>query len=384
MKKLVKIMGLLVAILGVVATTVSCNPEPDATDLEFSYADFSTDEGVDESYISVYLMETPYKFPVVVDMDVEMLSGKDSNGKELMLADVITFITSDEWPYNYKVTPDPDNGRKAKIEGVEVTYTNYNRKIYFSTEKNHELQSETITIKFTLTRVEGSEMGSQTSTILTIVDDKKAPAVKVGYYDTRYTAPADATREGRGQFYMRLQKVGKYDYVASELFGLPRPRLLGTFDPEAKTLTFDGTDYDHKLWAEATADDENPFKPINAFRNDTIWGEAYNEDNIPTQVLKLRGSMVDDKEAIVMTTEEIAEDSKGVLLSIDTPCGLDIYSYNLGFVGSIPLGVYDSMESSESMTFGTTNYPLEVGATRSATSNYPKPFSAWQIEEINQ
>ncbi len=374
-------MGLLVATLGVVAATVSCNPEPDATDLEFSYSTFSADEGVEESYISVYLMETPYKFPVVVDMEVDMKSGMDAEGNMLALSDVIEFITTDQ---TYTVTLDPNDSRKAKIEGVEVTYTNYNKKVYFSTKDNDYLQKETIAIEFRLTKVDGSEMGSMTSTTLTIVDNEKAPAVKVGYYDTTYEAPADATREGRGQFYMRLQKVGKYDYVASELFGLPRPRLLGTFDPEAKTLTFDGTDYDHKLWAEATAEDENPFQPINAFQNDTLWANSYNSDDVVTSVLKLRGSMVDGKEVIVMTTEEIEENAKGVLLSIDTACGWDIHSYNNGIVGLSPIGVYDSMESSESMTFSTTNYPTEVGATRSATTNHPMPFSAWQIEEINQ
>ncbi len=381
MKKIVKLMGLLAITLGMVATAVSCNPEPDATDLEFSYSTFNADEGAEEDYISVYLMETPYKFPVVVDMTVEMKSGRDAEGKELVLDDVIEFITTDQ---TYTVTLDPNDSRKAKIEGVEVTYTEYNKRVYFATKDNDYLQSETITLLFTITNIEGSNKGSIDTATLTIVDDEKAPAVKVGYYDTRYTAPADATREGRGQFYLRLQKVGKYEYVASGLFGLPRPRLVGTFDPETRKIEFDGTDYDHKLWAEKTADDEKPFVPVNAFQNDTIWANAYNKEGIATQVLSLRGSIVDGKEAIVMTTEEIAENTKGVILSIDTPCGMDIYTYTNEIVGFNPIGIYDSMEGSESMTFGTTNYPAEVSATRALSPEGIRPFADWQLADINR
>ncbi|MBQ8271752.1 MAG: hypothetical protein IJZ09_01940 [Tidjanibacter sp.] len=378
MKKIVKLMGLLAVTLVVVATAISCNPEPDATDLEFSYSTFSVDEG-DDGYISVYLMETPEKLPVVVDMKVEMKSGMNAEGKKLVLDDVIEFITTDQ---TYTVNNISDT--EKEIKGVEATYTEYNKKVYFTTKPNDYLQQETITLLFTITNVEGSKLGSLDTTTLTIVDDEKAPAVKVGYYDTRYTAPADATREGKGQFYMQLHKVGKYEYVASGLFGLPRPRLVGTFNPEAKTIKFDGEDYDHRLWAEKTAEDEAPFVPINAFRNDTLWGTAYNENNIPTKVLKLHGTVVDGKEVIMMTTEEIAENAKGVILSIDTPCGYEIYPYNNSIVGPMPVGTYDSMASSESMTFGTTNYPLEVSATRALGPEDVRPFAEWQLADINR
>lgn len=378
MKKIVKLMGLLATMLVVVATAISCNPEPDATDLEFSYATFSVDEG-DDGYISVYLMETPEKLPVVVDMKVEMKSGMDAEGKKLVLDDVVEFITTDQ---TYTVNNISDT--EKEIKGVEVTYTEYNKKVYLTTKDNDYLQQQTITLLFTITNVEGSKLGSLDTTTLTIVDDEKAPAVKVGYYDTRYTAPADATREGKGQFYMQLHKVGKYEYVASGLFGLPRPRLVGTFDPEAKTIKFDGEDYDHRLWAEKTAKDEAPFVPVNAFRNDTIWGAAYNENNIPTQALKLHGTVVDGKEVIMMATEEIAENAKGVILSIDTPCGYEIYPYNNSIVGPMPVGTYDSMASSESMTFGTTNYPLEVSATRALGPEDVRPFAEWQLADINR
>ena len=56
MKKIVKYAGLLTAILGMMALAASCNPEPDATDLEFSYTSFQTGEG-SNGYISVYLMK---------------------------------------------------------------------------------------------------------------------------------------------------------------------------------------------------------------------------------------------------------------------------------------------------------------------------------------
>ncbi len=380
MKKMVKLAGVVVATMGLMLTVVGCNPEPATTDLEFSYSTYSTNEGEKGDYISVYLMQTPYKFPVVVDMTVELKSGKDANEKSLVLDDVIEFVTTDQ---TYTVNKISDT--MAEIKGVEVTYSDYNKRVYFNAKDNDYLQKETITLLFSLTKIDGSEKGSIDTTTLTIVDDEKAPLVKVGYYDTRYTAPTDATREGRGQFYLRLQKVGKYEYVVSELFGLPRPRLLGVFDPEKRTLTFDGTDYDHLLWAEKTAEDEKPFVPINAFQNDTIWGAAYNKDKVPTQVLKLRGSQVDSKEVIVMTTEEIAENANGVILSIDTPCGYDIYPYNNEMVGSVLSGTYDAMEGSESMTFSTTNYPLEVGATRAFEEDtFIVPFSDWQIEEINR
>lgn len=378
MKKIVTFVGLLATFFAMVATT-SCSTEPSATYLEFSYASFSTDEGADKDNISVYLMKSPYKFPVVVDMEVEMLSGENSNGEELVLDDVLTFITTDE-TYTVEKT---DNPRKMLIKGVEVTYTNYNKKIYFTSLPNDYLQDETITIEFRLTKVDGSEMGSIKTTTLTIVDDEKAPLVKVGYYDTRYEAPSDATREGKGQFYMRLQKVGKKEYVASGLFGLPRPRLLGMYNPENNTITFDGTDYDHRLWAEKTAKDDKPFIPVNAFHNDTIWANAYTSGNDIikiTEVLKLKGAGATGTEPIVMTTEEIAENANGVILSIDTPCRFDIYTYDNDRINLIPIGTYDAIvEQSESMTFSTTNYQ-SVG-TRSMGGNHPIPFSAWSVEE---
>lgn len=371
-------------VVALATTLASCNPEPKATDVEFSYPTFECEEGEENAYISVYLMQSPYQFPVVVDMNVEMVENKgvDANGNRLKLDDVIDFITTDK---SYTVTPTGDYS--ATISGLEVTYSSYNQRVYFNAKKVPLLQQETIEIRFTLTRVEGSEMGNVTETILTIIDAENAPLVRVGYYDTTYSAPTEGTREGRGQFYMRVQKVDKYKYVASELFGLSRPRLLGLYEPSTNTIIFDGTDYDHILWQEKSQQDvENEvegatlFEPINAFQNDTIWANAYNSQKEVSQILKLYGKEgADGSQRIVMTTEEIDVDGRGVILSIDTPCGFDIYEYNAktNKVGN-KVGTYDAMERSDSMIFSDTNYDDE---TRSMAPQYaPLPFGGWSIE----
>lgn len=371
-----KICGAVTALVAMFCL-FSCNPEPKATDVEFSYATFTADEGEENAYISVYLMQSPEKFPVVVDMEVEMTAGRDAEGKELALNDVIEFVETDK---TYTATS--TGARTATITGVEVTYSTYNQKVYFNVKQNDYLQSETITIEFRLTKVDGSKMGNIQNTTLTIIDDEKAPLVKVGYYKTLYTAPADATREGAGSFWLRLQKVGKYKYVASEWFGLSRPRLLGTYAPENNTISFDGTDYDHLLWQEATADDEKPFEPINAFQNDTIWGNAYDVQGRITQILQMRGAGSNGLGSIVLTTEEIAENAKGVVLSIDAPCGFDIYNYDSDrhIKGSLE-GTYDAMERSESMTFSTTNYD-DASAAPSTRSGAITPFAfgGWDVK----
>lgn len=343
----------------------SCSDEPHATDLEFGNKNFSCDEGAENSSVSVYLMYTPYKYPVVVDIDVEMVSGKDNLGNELTLDDVIEFDVTDK---TYTVTKTGD--RTAKIENVEVTYTNYNQKVYFNSLDNNYLQGETVTIEFTLVRVEGSKMGSIEKATLTIEDDEKAPLVRVGYYDTTYDAPAEATNPHKGEFFMRLQKVGKYEYVASGLFGLERPRLLGIFDPEAQTITFDGTDYDHILWEVQ--------EPVNAFRNDTIWAAAYDKAGKVTEVLRLKGAGVDGTEPIVMTTPKIEENARGEILSIEGECGYDIYTFDADankITGSAK-GIYDAMNGSKSMTFSDVNYPTD---TRTTINNRPTPYGGWRI-----
>ena len=362
MKKLVKLCGWMAVVLLALTAATSCKSEPEKTDVEFSYATFDCDEGEKEAYISVYLMYSPYKLPVVVDMEVEMTGGKDAAGNDLALDDVIEFIETDK---SYTVTKTGD--RTAKIEGVEVTYSTYNQKVYFNAKQNDFLQNETITLEFTLTKVDGSNIGNITSTVLTIVDDEKAPLVKVGYYDTTYTPAEGAERADKGQFYLRLQKVGKYEYVASEWFGLSRPRLLGKYDPEAKTITFDGTDYDHIIWEQKIAEmeDDNEYKvaftPVSAFQNDTIWGYSYNESGKLNKVLRMYGAGANGTSPIVMTTEAIEENKEGVILSIDNECGFAIYSFNADSnKAGAKAGIYDGMTQSEGMIFSKTNYQEET------------------------
>lgn len=352
----------MAVVLLTLTVATSCKDEPKRTDVEFSYPTFDCDEGEKNAYISVYLMYTPYKFPVVVDMEVEMKSGKDAAGNELVLDEVIEFIETDK---SYTVTKTGD--RTAKIEGVEVTYSTYNQKVYFNAKQNDFLQNEDIVIEFRLTQVDGSNVGSITSTKLSIVDDEKAPLVKIGYYDTTYTPAENAQRSDKGQFYLRLQKVGKYEYVASEWFGLSRPRLLGKYDPEANTITFDGTDYDHVIWAEKIAkmEDGNEhkvnFTPVSAFQNDTIWGYSYNEAGKLNKILRMYGAGANGTDPIVMTTEAIGENKDGVILSINTECGFTIYSFDADTnkVGA-EAGIYDGMTQSENMIFSKTNYEEDV------------------------
>lgn len=364
MEKLLQIAARILVALTAALTLSACNPEPTATDLEFSYSTFDCDEGTEKDYISVYLMYSPEKFPVVATIEMEMTGGIDYSGRELTLADVIKIDETDQ-TYTVRETSD----RTALIENVEVTYSEYNKKIYFSTPDIPGLQQETIELVFRLKEVDGSNIGNVKETTLTIVDDEKAPLVKVGYYDTTYNAPSEATRTDKGEFYLRLQKVGKYEYVASEFFGLSRPRLLGTYDPEECTLSFDGTDYDHILWKME--------EPINAFQNDTIWGYSYDKNGIIKQVLRMRGGGEDGMEPIVMKTQMIEENSSGVVLSIDTPCGVDILDYT---IDRTPAGIYDAMERSSSMEFSETDYEEDEKSTRSGSpKNRPTPFGNWTI-----
>lgn len=347
------------------ATLLSCNPEPKETDLEFSFNTFKCDEGAENGYISVYLMESPYKYPVVVDMTVEVSGGKNALGEELNLDEIVKFNVTDK-----SYTVESTGPRSAKISDLEVTYSGYNEKVYFAALDNDFLQNETITLLFTITNVDGSNLGDIKTTTLTIIDDEKAPLVKVGYYDTRYEAPAEATNPAKGAFYLRLQKVGKYEYVASEWFGLSRPRLLGKYDPEKCTLTFDGTDYDHTLWKFE--------QPVSAFANDTIWANKF-EDGKVTEILRFRGSGNDGKGPIVISTEAIEENKKGVLLAIESECGVDICSFDAeSGVATGVVGLYDQMAGSSSMVFSEHNYEEE---TTRATTPSLRPFTDWHIAE---
>jgi len=340
---------------------VACKSTPDATSVSFSAATYSYQEGNESAYLQLRSANTPYYYPIKVNVSVTMTAGKDASGNELKLSDVITFVETDK-PYTVTVTGD----RTATITGAEVTYANYD-KILFKTKDNDYLQNETVKITFAIISVEGSEIGSTKQTVLTIVDDEYAPKIKPGYYKTDYTPLAGAISATKGQFYLRLQKTDKYKYVASGWFGLSRPRLVGVFDPAACTLTFDGTDYEHLAL-------ENP---VNAFQNDTIWWY----DHEMTKVLKFHGSGVSGLEPIVIKTENIAENTSGVIVDCSSLCGFDIYDYSSATGLGAKYGVWDGFNTAE-FTFSKTNYTKAPAAAKSASTTGPIPFNNWTLKEI--
>ena len=71
-----------------------------------------------------------------------------------------------------------------------------------------------------------------------------------------------------------------------------------------------------------------------------------------------------------MTTEAIEENKDGVILSIDTECGFEIYSFyaDTNKAGA-KAGIYDGMTQSDSMIFSKTNYEEE--GTRAMGAGVP-------------
>ena len=205
--------------------------------------------------------------------------------------------------------------------------------IYFYMINNDELQTEVPAIEFTLesTSTPAAPLAKPNYTIIRITDDEKAPRVASGQYDARYTLPAEveATREESGYFPLTIAKTGKYEYVAYGWMGLNRPRLVGTFDPEAKTLTFNGTDYD------MSTDDAK----VSAF------GKAYYYNDLEMkEVLVFRGSGSDGKGAIVLNTDEIGVDEVGYITTAVSTASFDIHVHNAD--NKLPgefLGLYDQM-----------------------------------------
>ncbi len=205
--------------------------------------------------------------------------------------------------------------------------------IYFYMIDNDVLQEVTPSIEFTLvsTSTPAAPIEKPNYTIIRITDDEKAPRVASGQYDARYTLPAEVetTREESGYFPLTIAKTGKYEYVAYGWMGLNRPRLVGTFDPEAKTLTFDGTDYD------MSTDDAK----VSAF------GKAYYYNDLEMkEVLVFRGSGSDGKGAIVLNTDEIDVDEIGYITTSATSASFDIHTHNAE--NKLPgefLGIYDKM-----------------------------------------
>lgn len=373
---LMKNLKLLIIALGALVAMTACSKSPATPDVSFAYSTYSYSEGYDGCYVAVYQMESPYEFPVEVNLHGKVIAGKDHLGNKLKWTDIIEFEIDADEP-EFTVTNIDD--KNFEISGVQVTYTEYNKKVFFKSKANDYLQNETIKIEFTITDVKGSTIGSSKTTIVTIVDDEKAPLIKTGFYKTDYTPLADAHKTTSGSFYLRLYKTDKYEYVATGWFGLSRPRLVGQFDPEAQTLTFDGTDYDHTQWFDKEDEIANR---VNAFENDTLWGYSVEED-IVKQVLKFYGSGARGKEPIVIKTDKIEENASGFLVEIEGSCGFDIWNYDAeSHKATSFVGTWDGMEKSTKMTHSSTDYEVE-GASRGALGTYPTPFSQWELRPIN-
>lgn len=207
--------------------------------------------------------------------------------------------------------------------------------IYFYMIDNDELQDEMPAIEFTLKSTSSSEapLGKPNYTIIRITDDEKAPRVASGLYEARYTLPeeVEVEREESGYFPLNIAKIGKYQYVAWGWFGLSRPRLVGNFDPEAKTLTFDGGDYDL----------ESEGYYFSAF------GRSYyynNEDM--DEVLVFRGSGSDGRGPIVIETDEIGVNESGYITVTNSEASFDIHAYSKNGDNKLEgefLGIYDQM-----------------------------------------
>ena len=234
-------------------------------------------------------------------------------------------------------------------------------------------------MEFEIVAVKGSTIGSSKKTTLTLVDDEKAPLIKVGYYNTEYTPLVGAINAKSGSFYLRLYKTDKYEYVTSGWFGLNRPRLVGTFDPEAQTLTFDGTDYDHRRWFAKEGEEVNR---VNAFENDTLW--AYSrEGDVVKQILKFYGGGASGKEPIVIKTDKIEENASGYLVEITGECGFQIWNYDSAKKATTTFaGTWDGLDGSTKMTHSESNYEVDT-QSRSVGTDYPTPFSQWTIGTIN-
>lgn len=368
----------LILLLGSLVALGSCSKSPDTPDVSFAYSTYSYTEGFDNCYIAVYQMESPYEWPVEVSLHGKVTSGTDNLGRELGWKDIIVF--DEDYLAEEGYTVSDINAKEFLISGVTVTYTEYNKKIYFESKGNDWLQGSNITITFTITNVKGSNKGSSDTTTVSIVDDEKAPLIKTGYYETTYTPLADALKPEAGKFYLRLYKTDKYTYVSEGWFGLNRPRLVGTFKPEEQTLTFDGTDYDHTVWFDA---EEEIGNRVNAFENDSIWTYNKSEDGI--KILRMRGSGHNGTGPIVIKTDKIEQDASGYLVECTTDCGFDImgnYNAETGKANRF-VGVWDGMERSDKMVHSSTNYPTET--SRSAIGKAtPRPFSQWVIGDINE
>ena len=119
-----------------VAAAVGCNPEPKESSIEFASKTYGYNEDQVYGYVGLMELNTPESFPVVVDVKATFKAGKDHEGNALTLKQLIAFDRGDE--ESYTVAYPDDN--TAIISGIEVTYSQYNKKLYFSILDNDFLQ----------------------------------------------------------------------------------------------------------------------------------------------------------------------------------------------------------------------------------------------------
>ncbi len=284
--------------------------EPDPRVKFSTYAEYYPEDGGLVSLpVHIYDVDEKY-FPVTAYFTVRAYNNVDVD-KTIALQD----------PNNMSVTFE-----KGKSEAS----------IYFYMLNNNELQSELPAIEFKLTGTDTPEapIGKPDYTIIRVTDDEKAPRLASGQYEASYSVEesVDVQREQSGYFPLTLAKIGKYEYVAFGWFGVSRPRLVGTFDPEAQTLTFSGRDYD-----QSTTQTE-----VSAF------GQAYYYNSTDMdEVIVFRGAGSDGKQPIVIETDLIGVNETGYITVAATDAGFDRYEYVKDAEGNSTIGsfvgVYDQM-----------------------------------------
>ena len=80
-----KRLSLILALAGVLAAAVGCNPEPKEASVEFASKTYGYAENQVYGYIGLMELNSPEQFPVVVDVKATFKAGKDDKGNTLTL-----------------------------------------------------------------------------------------------------------------------------------------------------------------------------------------------------------------------------------------------------------------------------------------------------------
>ncbi len=305
--------AILKSLLGALVATllfVGCSKEPDYPSVSFSALNISWDEDAGTGNVSLKIAGKANLTPVIVDVEFEPYT----TGGNL---DRIEFDKTT----GYEVRPD------------SIT------KVYFTIKDDTELNTSQFKFKVKIVAASDAAIGSINVCNVTIVDNEKAPRINTGSYKMKYDVTGfTPLREGSGEFNLKLAKIDKYKYVAYNWFGMLRPRLTGVFDPEAKTLTFDGTDYDGAVYG---SDDDTA--TYSAF------GTAYYYYDVAmTQAMVFMGAGADGKSPIVFTTDQLQINETGDITGFasDITCSYKIFNFDktLGEHGQTvgdAIGIYD-------------------------------------------